>query len=269
MIGGDVPVEIIRVDQNKLVQEFLRLSEQEIYRAMTLFCVPYAGGSGSAYNEWKKYFNDYITVIPVELKGRGKRFNENLYQDMQEAVDDILCVLKKTIERDEYAIFGHSMGALLAYELYYAITLESLRKPNHIFFSGHSAPCCGRDREKLHLLSDDEFVKRIIALGGMPEEVLCNGELLDIVLPYLKNDFRISESYLYKERMAKIECNISVFTGKDEDTTVEEIQLWKKHGSKKVRIYDFNGNHFFINEHIQSIAQIITGELIKNDTVNQ
>ena len=84
---------------------------------MILFCLPYAGGSEVAYYKWKKYLHPSIELIPIELKGRGKRFNEIFYESLEEAVDDIFENIKDKIINNDYAIYGHSMGSLLSYEL--------------------------------------------------------------------------------------------------------------------------------------------------------
>ena len=101
---------------------------------MKLLCIPYAGGSAFAYN----FFNDYLTdleVVPIELKGRGKRFKEVNYNTFTEAVDDIYDYVKEIIKDTKYMIFGHSMGSWLAYELYYKILEEGNTLPILMFFS--------------------------------------------------------------------------------------------------------------------------------------
>src|ERR1700738_4611092 len=112
---------------------------------MILFCLPYAGGSEVIYYKWKKYLHPSIQLIPIQLKGRGKRFSEIFYENIEEAVDDIFENVKDKIVDDDYAIYGHSMGSLLAYELYYKISKLNLKKPKHIFFSGYKAPSIIRE----------------------------------------------------------------------------------------------------------------------------
>ncbi|WP_268906141.1 thioesterase II family protein [Clostridium hydrogenum] len=101
---------------------------------MILFCLPYAGGSEAIYYKWKDYLSPSIQLIPIELKGRGKRYNETFYETLDEAINDIFKWIKERIMNDDYAIYGHSMGSILAYELYYKVISEKLRKPKHIFF---------------------------------------------------------------------------------------------------------------------------------------
>ncbi len=212
---------------------------------MILFCLPYAGESEVIYYSWKKYLNHLVHLEPIELKGRGKRLNEDFYENIEEAIDDIFKNIKCKILYDEYAIYGHSMGSLLAYELYYRINKENLKLPKHIFFSGCKPPCITRKEKQVHLLPDDEFIKEIIDLGGTLMEITENKELIQIFVPILRNDFKMLERYLYKEKGEKIQCDISILNGKKDDITLDEILAWKYHAGKGFKVYNFKGNHFF------------------------
>lgn len=230
---------------------------------MILFCLPYAGGSSSIYYNWGKYLNQSIKLYPVELKGRGKRFQEDFYENLEDTVDDIFHNIKNLIIDNDYAIYGHSMGSLLAYELYYKINKMGARKPKHIFFSGNKPPNIPRDKENIHTLPKREFLNEIVKLGGTPEEVLSSNELLEIVLPILKNDFKVIETYDYIEKTNKIECNISVFNGKEDSITLKELLAWSDHSNGMCRVYNFEGNHFFINDNVEKITSIINSILIE------
>ncbi|MCJ8173434.1 thioesterase II family protein [Clostridium botulinum] len=230
---------------------------------MILFCLPYAGGSEVIYYKWKRYLNSSIYLEPIELKGRGKRFNENFYANLEEAVEDIFENIKDKILYDEYAIYGHSMGGLLAYELYYKIYNENVKMPKHIFFSGYRAPSIPRKEKQIYLLPYEEFIKEVIELGGTPQEVADNEELLQLFTPILRNDFKMLEKYLYKEKKDKIQCDISILNGKEDDITLEELLAWKNHGDKGFKVYNFEGDHFFINTNVEYITKIINTILAK------
>ena len=229
---------------------------------MILFCLPYAGGSEAIYYKWKNYLNSDIQLEPIKLKGRGQRYNENFYENLEEAVDDIFEYIKYKIVDNEYAILGYSMGSLLAYELYYKIVRENLRIPEHMFFMAHKAPNINKKNNNIHLLPNDKFIKKIIELGGTPNEVFENKELLELVLPILRNDFKIIENYVFKDKKEKIECNISVFNGKEDDIDLTELLAWKELGNKECKIYNFDGGHFFINNNIKKIINILNETLI-------
>ncbi|EQB86583.1 surfactin synthase thioesterase subunit [Clostridium punense] len=230
---------------------------------MILFCLPYAGGSEVIYYKWKKYLNSSIQLEPIELKGRGKRFNEAFYESLEEAVQDIFENIKDKVLHDEYAIYGHSMGSLLAYELYYKICKENVRRPKHMFFSGYKAPSIPRNEKQIYLLPDEEFIKEVIELGGTPQEVADNKELLQLFTPILRSDFKMLEKYLYKEKKDKIQCDISILNGKEDDITLEELLAWKNHGDRGFKVYNFEGDHFFINTNVENITKIINTTLVK------
>lgn len=230
---------------------------------MILFCLPYAGGSGVVYYKWKRHLNSSIQLETIELKGRGKRFNEDFYENLEDAVEDIFENIKEKILHDEYAIYGHSMGSLLAYELYYKIYNENINMPKHIFFSGYKPPSIPGEERQIHLLPDGEFIKEVIELGGTPQEVADNEELLQLFTPILRNDFKMLEKYLYKEKKDKIQCDISILNGKEDDITLEELLAWKNHGDKGFKVYNFEGNHFFINTNAENITKIINTTLVK------
>ncbi|MBN1040259.1 thioesterase [Clostridium botulinum] len=230
---------------------------------MILFCLPYAGGSETIYYNWKRYLNSSIYLESVELRGRGKRFNEDFYENLEEAVEDIFENIKEKILYDDYAIYGHSMGSILAYELYYKIHNENIKIPKHIFFSGYMSPSILRKKKQIHLLPDEEFIKEVIELGGTPQEIVDNKELLQLFTPILRNDFKMLENYVYKEKKDKIQCNISILNGNEDDITIKEILAWKNHGNKGFKVYNFEGNHFFINTNVENITKIINTTLIK------
>ncbi|WMJ80692.1 thioesterase domain-containing protein [Clostridium sp. MB40-C1] len=230
---------------------------------MLLFCLPYAGGSEDIYFNWTKYLNPLIKLCPISLKGRGKRFYEEFYESLHEAIDDIFDNIKNKLYEDDYAIYGHSMGSLLAYELYYKIKENGLKEPRHIFFSGYGAPNIKEMNDDIYTLPNNEFIAKIIELGGTPKEVAENKELLEIFIPILRSDFKLLNNYIYTHRNDKIECNVSILNGREDDITINEIVNWKLLTSAEFNIYNFEGNHFFINDNIENIVKIINNTLIK------
>lgn len=234
---------------------------------MILFCLSYAGGSSSIYKKWEKYLEPFIQLYPIELKGRGKRFSEMCCDNLQSNVSDIINSIKCLLNNNtEYAIFGHSMGSLLAYELYYKIVSLKLPLPTHIFFSGYKPPHITRNEECVYTLSDKEFLQKIDEYGGTPSEILNNKELLEIFLPILRNDFKSIDTYKYVERDSKINCDISILSGSDDNIKADELVQWKYHTSKTCNIYMIEGNHFFINSNFIKVISILNRTLEKFST---
>lgn len=223
-----------------------------------LFCFPYAGGSAMVYNKWKQYLDPGIELVPVELAGRGRRIHEPLYEDMDQVVDDILRIIGNDIARGPYALLGHSLGGLIAYELAIRIRERQLPRPVHIFFSGKSAPGVKNEKEKIyHRMSDEVFRQEVLLLGGTPAEFFEQPELVELLLPMLKNDFRLSETTLRVEEVYPFEENITVFLGKDDEFTPEQCDGWKNRTIRRCNIHYFEGGHFFLHNEAPWIVKTI------------
>ena len=233
-------------------------------KKIKLFCFPYAGGSASAYNKWKQYLDKNIELYTVELAGRGRRIYDPLYNSMAEAVDDVYKIIGSQITDVPYCFFGHSMGGIIAYEL--ALKIRELKKPQpiHIFFSGRGAPHVrgSGDEKNIHTLSEEEFKKEIIELGGTPKEFFEHPELLDVLLPMLRSDFKIAECYQGKNAIVPFDHDITVFIGKEEDVTAEQMHGWREQTSGICTIHYFNGDHFFVNEETKKVVEIINKILL-------
>ena len=147
-------------------------------RKIKLFCIPYAGGSAVLYSKWKNHLPESIELRPIELAGRGSRIQEPFYLNVREAVDDIYSMIYEEIQSSQYILFGHSMGAMLSYELAQKIKNEGANQPLHLFFSGKTVPHLPVSEEKkYHLLSEEDFKDKIINLGGTPPDFFDHPEL--------------------------------------------------------------------------------------------
>ncbi len=225
---------------------------------LKIFCIPYAGGSAVMYYKWKNYFPNDIELYPVELAGRGKRFGEPYYDTLLDAVEDVYKQIKNYLDETPYFLFGHSMGSLIAYELYYKLKEQNKQLPCHIFFSAIKPPHIRKNEAKKYTLPDEEFKEEIIKLGGTKEELFNNQALVKIFLPLLKADYRIVEMYQYQSREEKIECNLTMLGGKeDAKATAEDLMQWGSYTKKTSRFYEFEGGHFFIQNQIEEITRII------------
>ncbi|MFB8376482.1 thioesterase II family protein [Paenibacillus polymyxa] len=229
---------------------------------MKLFCLPFAGGTKRAYANWSRFANPSIKIEAIEIRGRGERFGQSFYQDITEAVDDIFSIIKDKISNEPYALFGHSMGTLLIFELYYKLIAEGYHRPQHIFFSGRQSPIVKDNMFVNSSMPDDEFASKIIALGGIQEELSQSKELMAYYMPILKNDIRIMENYAFKERPTKIKCKISVLSGIDDKIDSEQQIVWADLCEQQSRSYYFTGGHFFINDHVEKIVNMIKSELL-------
>ncbi|TCO70415.1 thioesterase II family protein [Marinisporobacter balticus] len=222
-----------------------------------LFCLPYAGGSATIYWQWKKYMHSSIQICPVEMAARGSRFSEPFYKDMAAAVEDLLSQIVDSLDGSQYAFFGHSMGSLIVYELVHALKAFGYEEPQHIFFSGRYPPHI-IDNEKLHLLHDDEFMKEIFKYGGFTQQDVQEKELLDFLLPILKEDYKLLSTYNYKPKDSKFGCDITILNGLQDDAAMKfNPEEWKDYTNKKCLFYTFEGGHFFIKETAKEVVEII------------
>lgn len=227
-----------------------------------LFCLPYAGGSSSIYVGWEKNLRAAFDVEPIELSGRGKRYNEKLYESFDQAVDDVYNIISKFIsQQQDYAIFGHSLGGLLAYELVYKIKEEGKPYPSHVFFSGSKAPDISVKEEMTYNLPDEEFKQKVFELGGTPKGILESEEFQKLFLPILRSDFMIYETYKYSEKEDKIDCGVTVINGRKEDIKLHEIGRWRKHVGGQCEFFIIDGDHFFINSQKNDVLKIISSVL--------
>jgi medium-chain acyl-[acyl-carrier-protein] hydrolase len=236
-------------------------------KRLKLFCFPYAGGTTSVFNSWRKYLDPGIELRLVELAGRGRRIDEPFYKDLPEMVEDIFPFIKEEITHSPYAFFGHSMGALIAYELVHKIKQNHLPYPVHVFFSGRGAPHVKRDREKIyHLMAKEEFMIEVEKLGGTPRDFFENPDFQELFMPLLKNDFRIVETITQKDEICPIDVDITVFLGKNEDISPEQSDGWKRQTNKQCAVYYFEGGHFFLHEETAQLVKLINA-VAKNATI--
>lgn len=231
---------------------------------MILFCLPHAGGYSNMFCKWKNYIDNSIKLYPIELAGRGSRTEEKFYDSIEQGVYDIYRIIESTVNsEEEYSLFGHSMGSLLAYEVAHKIQKEGFKAPKHIFFSGYGAPHIKKREKPIHCLPDKEFKEELPKIGGMPGDVMKNEEIMSYVMPILRSDFKLVYDYEYKHEGEKLYCDITVFNGKDDDLKLNEIFDWKIHTWGKCTIYMFEGNHFFINDNLSDLCLIINNTLLK------
>jgi len=229
-----------------------------------LFLFTYAGGAAASYNQWKQYLDPAVEYRSIELAARGRRMREPNYNTIDDAVDDVFNIIKNELTQAPYALFGHSMGSMIAFELAYKIKKNNLPMPFHIFFSGRAAPQVPRDKKRtLHHLADEEFKTQLLEMGGTPKEFFDHPELLEVFLPLLKGDFRLTETYTHPVKDAPLDVDMTVFSGKQDEDTPEEVEAWRVHAGKNCDIHYFEGGHFFIHEENKRVVDIINNAIRK------
>lgn len=225
-----------------------------------LFCFPYAGGSASAYRDWAGLLPLTIHVAPVELPGRGLRLREPPFTDMQSLVDVLAEEMAPLLDLP-FAFFGHSMGAIIAFELTRALRRRCGRRPRILFLSGRHAPQLPDEMPVSYNLPKDEFIAQLRLLNGTSPEVLENTELMDLVIPLLRADFKLIQTYKYLVD-APLNCPIVVYGGtQDREAPIETMFPWKEHTSSDFALYPFPGDHFYLRPSQALLLKAIAQEL--------
>ena len=212
---------------------------------MKIIAFPFAGGNSQSYS---KLFQKNKLFVTLTYAGRGTRFREELISDADELIEDMFIQTLKEIDTcDEYIIYGHSMGALIAYLVLQKIEENGVRKPKKLIVSGSRPPIFPR-KENISHLPDNEFWDKVLKFGGMPDDFSSHPELVKFFTPILKSDFHCIEHFKYRKKALSLSTPIDVFYGSNENITDEEIEYWNNETSAEVTIKKLNGNHFFIFE---------------------
>lgn len=228
---------------------------------VNLFCLPYAGGSAYSYKGFLKSAPNFLEIIFLELPGRGNRAKEPLLKSLGQMVDDLMSQIKSKIE-EPYAIYGHSMGALLGYLLTKHSIKAGYRPPLHLFFTGCSGPSVNDIDRGRHLLPQDQFIEKLRELDGSPEEILSDPILMAYFEPIIRADFEAVDNYVYEETEPFSNMPITVINGLNERATYEHGLAWQKETTEKIDFRQFPGKHFFIYDYQHELMKIITNKLI-------
>ncbi|KAF7669660.1 hypothetical protein LDENG_00159100 [Lucifuga dentata] len=214
-----------------------------------LICFPWAGGGSIHYARWGNVLNSSIEVFAVKLPGRESRAKEPFFQNMQQIVDEVIGVLLPVLKEKPFALFGHSFGALTSFAVADALKRGHKLEPAHMFLSGASAPYSEMriKAPKRSELSDEDFLKWLISIGGTPPELLANPEVLQLFLPALKADLHIVENYsCNKPESPFLSCPITCFDGKED--IPHDLHAWKDISSGDFTVRMFDGSHFYLKD---------------------
>ncbi|MCL5996765.1 MAG: thioesterase II family protein [Chloroflexi bacterium] len=228
--------------------------------SLRLFCLPYAGGNASIFSAWHTDLPSYVEVCPVELPGRGRRLNQPLYTSIGPLVHAMTEALSPLLDKP-FALFGHSLGALVSFELARHLRAIGGPCPVCLFVSGHSAPQTPEVEAPIHHLPEAEFVEKVRSLNGTPDEVFQNAELKELILPILRADFAISETFVYRAG-PPLDCPISVY-GSLQDASISRARLeaWGEQTTDAFTLHMLPGDHFFINTARSFLLQSLAHEL--------
>ena len=228
-----------------------------------LLCLPCAGGSASMYANWATALPADISLAAVRLPGREARLREPAFERMEDFVAAFLPTLARIAQRP-YALFGHSMGALMAYALMRALPAEAT-PPHHLFLSAHRPPHLDLGRAAIAEQPEAAFLKAVQGMGGLPEEVTRHSELLELILPTMRADFRLCENYPRGElapHLPRLEMPVTLFGGGDDPTaTPEALQCWSELCDDLRATRIFPGSHFYLRSQREALLGAIAAAL--------
>ena len=255
-----------------VTNSWLRISSPKPNARLRLFCFPYAGGGGMIYRTWHQYLPSDIEVCAVQLPGRENRLRERPFTNLVELVQQLLPHLLPYLDKP-YAIFGHSMGALIAFELAQQLVRQPGRIPTYLFVSGRRAPFLPEPELPLHKLPTDEIFLAELQrrYNNIPAPIYEDAELRALFAPLLRADLALVETYQCPAPTS-LPCSI-VALGGDSDPLVSltELQSWQTLTHAAFALHRFHGGHLYLNEQPQQLLATITGYLVKGqrDLSNQ
>ncbi len=232
---------------------------------LRMFCFPYAGGGTSIFRTWSRYLPPSIEVYPVQLPGRENRLLEKPFSHLPDLVEYLGQNLLPYLN-GPYIFFGHSMGALISFELArYLRRKGHTPAPMHLYIASHRAPQLPDPHPATYHLPEPEFIAELRRLQGTPEEVLQSPELLQLILPLLRADFTLCQTYQYTAE-PPFTCPISAFGAtQDSEVTCEAVAAWEKQTDSLFKLHFFEGNHFFLHTEqipfLQALLQEISNDL--------
>lgn len=225
-----------------------------------LICISYAGGGASFFVNWHKVFEHKLEILPIQLPGHENRIAEPLMTDAKEIAKQIVDELIPYIKDCEFALFGHSMGGIIAFEV--ASRLEEKGFFPKLCIESSTSIEDYTDFVKSSELNDDDFMERVFEYGAIDSdsEILGFDEFKEIFLKILRADFNIVETYEYDGRV--LSCPILALCGNsDVRETIENMHSWDSYTNQEVRYYEFAGDHFYINKNLKKMANIIIEEM--------
>ncbi len=225
---------------------------------VTLFCFPHAGGAPSFFQFWGRKLPPWIDIFSIHYPGRETRLLEPLIDDMSTLVGQIVGPLKRCID-GPFALFGHSVGAAVAHEVTRRLETENL-SPLRLFVSGRRGP--PHERLTSRYREDEEKLwSDVCRLGGTPEHLYQNEAVRAIMIPILRNDYRLSETYLPAD-LRRLGCPVTALTGdEDAEVTQEHAQAWQAVSSRGFKLHVFKGGHFYLVRRSTEVLHVITQEL--------
>ena len=230
--------------------------------AVRLYCFPYAGGGPQAFQAWRGLLPAEVACVPVRLPGRETRLGEPPFTRLGPLVASLVAALEEGLE-PPYALYGHSMGAIVAFELARALRRAGAEPPLGLIVSGRPAPLLRCADRRIHTLSDADLARELRALGGLPDAIAAHPELIAFFLPLLRADLEVNEDYVHDEE-PPLDCPLTALAGAgDPRVRVEDVAAWRPHTTAAFRFERIAGGHFFPFEAPARTLSLVAAELAR------
>lgn len=225
-----------------------------------LFCFPPAGAGASLFHGWAEALPSLTEVSAVHLPGREVRIAELPFTRMGVLVEAVSREVERVADRP-FALFGHSLGGWVAFELARRLRAAGGPTPSLLLVAGCGAPHVAEPNPRIHHLPDAEFLEAVQTLNGIPEAALSHPELIELMLPTLRADFTVYETYRYDEAPA-LACPITAFGGREDPRVPRPaLEAWSAQTTGRFELRMFDGDHFFLNTARADLLRDIAGEL--------
>lgn len=229
---------------------------------LRLFCFPYAGGGALSFRTWSDNLPQTVEVCPIELPGRGARLMEPPFTQLEPLIQVLEEVLLPYLTKP-FAFFGHSMGGLISFELARLLRKNHCLNPVHLFVSGRRAPQVPNLHPPIHALPQSAFIQEIRRLNGTSEAVLENARLMQMLLPILRADFAVIETYIYASSLP-LDCPIAAYGGlEDREVSYEHLKAWREQTNAAFSLRMLPGDHFFLDSARPLLLQFLSQELYR------
>jgi medium-chain acyl-[acyl-carrier-protein] hydrolase len=228
---------------------------------LRLFCFHYAGGSAQVFHNWPGRLPPSVEMGAIQLPGRSHRLQEPHIRGLAPLSHIVAQALLAYLDKP-FVFFGHSLGALLCFETARSLRRGNQRQPMHLFVSATGAPHRRRLEESLSSLPKSELVSKLRAFNGTPVEVLQSDELLDLILPTIRADFELCETYEYLPE-PPLECPMTIYGGlEDPKVEMERLAAWREMTVGACNMRTFPGDHFYLNNQQAIFLRIFAGDLL-------
>ncbi len=231
--------------------------------APRVFCLPHAGGTPAFFRAWRKLLAPEADVCPIALPGRAARAAEPPYTRMDTLVAGVVAALLPETDRP-YALLGHSLGSLVAYEVALGLAEAGAPGPLALVTTCFRAPTSARRPRRIAGLPDEEFVAALASFGGIPPTLVGRTEAYKFFVPVLRADFSVAESYPKRTEITALTCPVlAVGAGEDPLTTRAEVAEWRVATTGDFACAEFTGGHFFVQDPPAELITLVRERLRK------